>query len=1231
MWPGQPIAGGGQWPSQPYKIVWQVRANGTHRIFPFYNPEWVRRSIKAMPMGTTSGYTVEGLDAYFPKSPDYYVADPKNKPCDWIHQRDEMYWMTWGRLGYDPSTPDSVFDHRAAEILGPKSEPLVEGWKKASLFLPKAYMAYSLGPDHRNHAPELEWGGDTSAYIQGQPFDSLTYLPIDEEFANRATGGIDGRFSLWDLTVGTRGIDEPFDKVQAFLDSPNAQTREVANTVQMATALRDYYFSRFRSAHEMANMEATFGASARNRNVADIEESSAAFDFIAKNKFYKPFTDRLRMHTNTFAWAEEAKKITAEKDRLMALPPPARDLPFWAANMSGPMEGKVTWKDEDGQIVCRFSGRDISRAWLLVKPLPSSTFFHKVLMRREGNEFVATFKRERWGHAIAVEAQREGMPIDASRFPNAMEEAPYLIVPAQAGATPQIYNADEALTYLRPEILSPNKFGGMIIGSRSQGFFGQSRAMKRKLLEPVERGMRLVVLQEDFVKDKLDWLPKPLNFEGRGLDTFDPGGAFGLVKVDAPGIIYQRFLPSEGWEIFGNGGLARLKVGKGDVWVTSARLMQNMHRPAAARAFVRFLSLGGKVKPTVLIDSCSEGGEFTSSCHPDLMNSHNIPFVTLGEAVAQEQGMDSFAVVAGPVKNDDVLNGRGKEIANAFLKGQVQQMAKRPTPANLSDFEKERVRRKKELMKALGLDPMPAKTPLNARITGTLQRPGYRIEKLVYESRPKFFVTAHVYVPSQAGKHPVVVVVNGHWAHKKDEDRLQLPAAFLALHGYVALVIDSPGWSFEGNALIERRAEGTHNDFALVEGGTNTTGYYVWDAMRGLDYMATRPDADMTKIGITGASGGGLETLYAFAADDRYTAAVPVVYMASMELAPDNGCLCNHVPGTMQIGDRSDVIAIQAPKPVYLMGAQNDGEFPPDATLLTRKKMAETWKLFGKDGDTYVRIYPGPHDYNQAMRETMLGFFNRYMKGQGDGSPVPQMAISTIDPEDHQLLVLDPPIPGERTMRDLSLEYLAKAPKSVSAEEVIRLNGGLPATGDMKYREFGTGTKRAVIFESESGLQTPGILVLPKGQAQGVRISVSDAGKPVDIPDVSPDGYVHLYLDTLGVGELAGVEMRYPVYMGRSVAFTGGWQIVCAAKLLHKYSSQVEIEGRGPISSQAAMFAGLMDNRFKKVTGSDCLREWADVFRDGIPVEAIQPRAHLCGSLADLRSKVKNGVWHLKN
>lgn len=1230
-WAGWPAEGGGTWPSEPYKIVWQVRANGTHRIFPIYDPESVRRTIRTMKIGTASGYTVEGLDAYYPKSPDYYLANPADRSCDWLHQRDALYWLTWGRLGYDPTSPDEVFDAEAKRSLGPDSEVLVDVWKTASKRIPSAFAAFSLGPDHRNHAPELEWGGDSEAYIRGQGFDTHVFSPINEEFANHVTGGLDARYSLWDHAVGSLEAQSALGKVEPFLKSGNPKVREIAHGIRGQTAMALYYVQRFKAAHGLAAIQSALGKSYRDDHVDEIAGAEYALRLLAEDGYYRPFTERLRMGTNTFSWKTELAHISAEAKRLEALPPVPAPIRFWAANMNGPTRGTLTWKAEGTNVVCRLVAPKADRAWLLVKPLPSSAYFHRVPMKRAGDGFEARFPRQRWGHEVAAEAYRGD---EGARFPDPQTETPYLIVPPQAGPTPQIYNSFEAMAYLRPEAIDPQKYSKLLLGTRSWGFFGSfDRATKRKILEPVKRGMRLVILQQDFNRYKLDWLPRPLAFEAANLDVFDPAGALGLAKVEGPGMMWQRFRPSPGWEIFGNGGIARLKVGQGEVWVTTARLMQNMQYAASAKAFVKLLTLGGKAKPTVLIDSCSESAELASSCHPDLMNSHEIPFKTLGEVIADEQGMDSFTPIPGLPADDDVLGGKGGEIANRFLKGRVVELSKRPTPSTVADFEAERTRRRKELLRSLGLDPAPPKTPLNARVTGVLQRNGYRIEKVVFESRPKFYVTAHVYVPNTppVARMPAIVNVNGHWAHKKDEDRIQLRAAFQALRGYVAIAIDSPGWSFEGTSLIERRAEGDHNDFKLVQGGTNATGYYVWDAIRAMDYLSTRPDVDMSRVGITGASGGGLATLYAFAADSRYRAAVPVVYMSSMELAPDNGCLCNHVPATSLIGDRFDVIAIEAPKPVLLMGAQNDGEFPPDAMRLTHKKMAESWRLFGKEGDVSVRIFPGGHDYSQPMREAMIGFFDRYVRGVGDGSPVPQPNIQVIDSEDRSLLVLDPPIAGERTMRDLSKEYLAQAPSDVSVATVFAVNGGVPARTDLKYREVpASGTKRAVTFESEPGLVTPGVLILPEGKPKRVRIVASDVGKASEIRNPEA-GVATLYLDVLGTGELANAEMRYAVYAGRSIAFTGGWQIARAAEEMgRRYGVPVEVVGKGALASLAATYAGLMNHQIARVVGEGCLRDWASVFDDSVSYLAVQPRAHLCGSLAGLRSKVAQGEWHYR-
>ena len=156
----------------------------------------------------------------------------------------------------------------------------------------------------------------------------------------------------------------------------------------------------------------------------------------------------------------------------------------------------------------------------------------------------------------------------------------------------------------------------------------------------------------------------------------------------------------------------------------------------------------------------------------------------------------------------------------------------------------------------------------------------------------------------------------------------------------------------------------------------------------------------MTRVGLTGASGGGLATLWAFAAEPRFTCAASVVYASSMEINPENGCLCNHVPGSLQLGDRSDVLGRAG------AGARPDhrrrgGRGIPGQGHAPDRREAPTglWGLFGRSEDAWLRMFPGGHDYSRPMRETAIGFFDKYLKGAGDGSPVPEPSFATEPPD----------------------------------------------------------------------------------------------------------------------------------------------------------------------------------------------------------------------------------------
>ena len=1243
LWPGNKTASGETWPAEPYKIVWQVRANGTHRIFPIYNPDGVRRAVKSMPLGTASGFVVEGLETYYPQSPRYYIADPKNVFCEWTHQRDWMYINLWGRLGYDPETPNEAFDAMVADKLGPAAAPLIPAWSAASRIIHLAFSAFSLGPDHRNHAIELEWGGDTAGYILGEPFDSHVFKSVRESLADAATGGLDGRISppqTAAMLLAEAGLAAKAAEIPLSTAPPAERKRlqELITVCGQVAHLGRYYAGRFMSAYRSAQAEAGTGGAA-GQAVADMREAANEWGQLAACPFYKPFTERLRMRTNTFQWAQELPKIQAETDKLakkaapaddpVPPPPPSPGLPRLALDI-GPETAVV-----------HVPAAGISRAWALVKRLPSSTFFHKVPMALAGNRYEYNLAREPWGYSVAAEIERDG---HVFRIPGWQADAPYLIVPSKPGPTPLIYSSEEALTYLDPAILSPADHGLLLVSSRASNFHRQFNIPTvRKILDPVLRGMTLVVLAQDYLGGRysLDWLPKPLAIEAARPGVFDPAGLMKMSKIEDADILRQVFRPSPGWEVSRDGGAAVLPWGKGRIVMINARLIERLHVPGAAQSLAALLGSGRKGKPVVVVDAGTEGGVYTSSLVIDFMNARGIPFLTLGEAMAKLQGMKETQPVAGKIDDDDLmssLNVRGTQMVNAFLEKKVKAAAALPIPATRQELEGRREAQRRELFRSLGLDPLPPRTPLNARITGTIKRQGYRIEKLVFDSRPDFPVTAHLYVPDGAAgrKLPVIVNPHGHWEWKKQEPTVQSRLIGQVLHGYLAIVVDSPGYSFEGDNHVERRWAGTHDDLRLILGSQNATSVYVWDLMRSLDYLATRPEADMSRIGLTGASGGGLATLWAFAADPRYTCAASVVYASSYEVNPNNGCLCNHVPGSLQIGDRADVLALRAPAPILIIGAEEDTEFPAAGMRLSGEKLSRLWGLYGKSADAWTRMFPGGHDYSRPMRETALGFFDKYLKGVGNGAPVPEPAFTTEKPDAPEMYVLPSPPAKTQTMRGIAEAMFTNAGGggAGTVEDYVKLNGGLPAAVPAEVKELGEFKgKRRVTFVSEAGLTLPAVVWPAMGEAKAVAVLVSDpgkagAGEEFAVERLRKAGITCVALDPRGLGEMKGLELRYTTYLGQAPAFGMGWDITRAIAALAPAGAKVAVVGRGPAAGQAALAAALLEPRIRFTAGLATLKEFKDAFREDVPLIAIQPRANYSPSLARLRSLVKaEAIW----
>ncbi len=282
--------------------------------------------------------------------------------------------------------------------------------------------------------------------------------------------------------------------------------------------------------------------------------------------------------------------------------------------------------------------------------------------------------------------------------------------------------------------------------------------------------------------------------------------------------------------------------------------------------------------------------------------------------------------------------------------------------------------------------PLPERTALNERITGVLQRDSFRIEKLIFESRPNFPVTANLYIPDGADGNPGIIGACGHSSLAKGSKVYQSFAQALALKGFVVLLYDPLGQG-------ERKQYADMPYPEVAQGGTrehNKLGnvmqlcgdflgtWRAWDGIRALDYLLARPEVDQSRIGVTGNSGGGTLTCYLNALEERFTMAAPSCFVTTYrhnienEEAQDSE---QNPPGFLAEGlDMADFFIARAPRPTILLGQDNDF-FDKRGLEESYREIQKIYRLLGAEKNVEQFVGPDSHGYHQANREAMYGFF----------------------------------------------------------------------------------------------------------------------------------------------------------------------------------------------------------------------------------------------------------------
>ncbi len=230
-------------------------------------------------------------------------------------------------------------------------------------------------------------------------------------------------------------------------------------------------------------------------------------------------------------------------------------------------------------------------------------------------------------------------------------------------------------------------------------------------------------------------------------------------------------------------------------------------------------------------------------------------------------------------------------------------------PATKDAWEKRKPVLKEQLLVSQGMWPLPEKVALNAVVHGKIERDGYTVEKVFFVSHPGHYVTGNLYRPTGVkGKRPAVLYAHGHWqdarlstAKSWDNDKKtgaeateesskyfhQAGCAMLARLGCVVFHYDMVGNS-DSKQIVHRQG---FTDVAAQLRLQTFMNLQTWNSVRIVDFLNTLPEVDGTRIGITGASGGGTQSFVLAAVDDRVAASFPAVMVsASMQ----GGCICEN-------------------------------------------------------------------------------------------------------------------------------------------------------------------------------------------------------------------------------------------------------------------------------------------------------------------------------------------------
>ena len=636
-------------------------------------------------------------------------------------------------------------------------------------------------------------------------------------------------------------------------------------------------------------------------------------------------------------------------------------------------------------------------------------------------------------------------------------------------------------------------------------------------------------------------------------------------------------------------------------------------------------------------------------CHAALV----LAAVLTGPIVTQA---DDLNCLSDAQRDSAVLYSRLQQEAYAALDQRAETYEQLKTPEDVRAYQK---RLREFFVQQLG--GFPGRSPLNAKSLRTIPGNGYRIECVIFDSQPHHRITANLYLPEADGPVPGVVVSSGHSRTGKTAEYNQRFGIAMARHGMAALCFDPIGQGERSQMLKDDgqpALDGTTAEHFMIGVGStlvgrNTARYRVWDAMRAIDYLVSRPEIDPQKIGMTGCSGGGTLTSYTMALDDRVAVAAPACYLTTFRrlietIGPQDAE--QNIFGQVSYGlDQPDYVLLRAPKPTIISSTTGDF-FSIDGAWDNFRQAKRVYGRLGFPERVDLVEVEGTHGVQPQNLAAITQWMRRWLLGRDEVVPVQE--YPHLAPEDlwclesGQVLTL----PGEKSVFDLNADFETELAK----QRVVAWQKATPEERDAKVRallkvrpasdikpptfEDIDRVKREnyhidkLVLRTDTGATLPGLTFHPPTPVDDAYLYLHDDGKLGDSQTDGPieglisEGYAVVTVDLSGQGETRTDKQNalltdWKTYniaylLGKPLLGIRVEDALAAADFVAFYQKprtkprKVHLVGVGQAGLIALHAAALNPGLFETVTIRNAPRDWASVVRQTPPAGQLDSAVH---------------------